>query len=246
MKCIHCARELPADAVFCCYCGKKLFDNPVACIERDVIDNGTELSVKKNKLPKRQRGNGTGTAIKRGRTWEARVVVDWKLCDDGHTTPIRRSKGGFRTKTEALAYCAELKKHANGEERQAPTLRHYWATYAENELAKLSRDKQSAYRIAWRKMEELHDRRVTTITVADLRRIVSEKCPTYYPARDCKVLLNHLFGLAGAEGWVSKDLPTYIISQIARSASVRCSHLKSRKLYGQVMKVAIWTPLFLF
>ena len=28
MYCKHCGKEIPNDAVFCCYCGKKLDDTP--------------------------------------------------------------------------------------------------------------------------------------------------------------------------------------------------------------------------
>lgn len=188
MICRRCKSEIPDNANLCCYCGTKL--------------------VRKHNA--KTRGNGEGTAVRRGRGWEARVVIGWKILDD-HPVPIRRSKGGFGTKRDALAYCVTLAAQSNGIKRKAPTLQHYYETYYQNELQRLSDSKQTAYRIAWSKLSTLHMRRVDTLTVADLRNTVSEACPSYYPARDCKVLLNHLFELAGAEGWVSKDLPSYIV-----------------------------------
>ena len=155
------------------------------------------------------RGNGQGTAYKRGRTWQARIVIGWKLIGDPpHNTPIYKTKDGFRTKREALEYCAVLRT-SQGKPSVAPTLLNYWDTYSGNEMESLSDSKRTAYKIAWNKLKPIHTRRVDSLSVTDLRNVVSGK--TYYPARDMKVLLGHLFDLAGADGWVNKDLPDYII-----------------------------------
>ena len=54
-------------------------------------------------------------------------------------------------------------------------------------------------------------RPVSLLTVSDLRRVVDEKAKTYYLAKDMKVVLGHLFDLAGADGHVNRNLPDYII-----------------------------------
>ena len=53
----------------------------------------------------KSRGNGQGTAFKRGKTWVARVVIGWRIPDNPKNVliPIYRSKGGFKTKKEAPA-----------------------------------------------------------------------------------------------------------------------------------------------
>ena len=160
----------------------------------------------------KSRGNGQGTAYKVGNAYKARVVVGWKIGGDPpHKIPIYRSKNGFKSKSAALEYCQTLKANAQGIRTTAPTLEYYWNTYSGKQLEQLSESKQTAYRIAWSKLESLKHRKIDTITVADLRSVVEEKAPTYYPARDMKVLLGHLFDLAGAEGWVNRDLPDYIV-----------------------------------
>ena len=83
--------------------------------------------------------------------------------------------------------------------------------YAEADLLKLSKSKQTAYAIAWDKWAALAARRIDSLTVQDIRAVVADKAPTYYTARDMRVVLQHLYDLAGADGWVNRDLPSYII-----------------------------------
>lgn len=102
MPCRKCKRETPPDAQYCPYCGVSLSPNKIS-------------------HKPRTRPNGAGTAIKRGKTWTARVVVGWKVLDSGKATPVWRTKGGFTTKKDALAYCPELfktpKQKASAERR---------------------------------------------------------------------------------------------------------------------------------
>jgi integrase len=159
----------------------------------------------------KSRGNGTGTAFKRGNTWTARVVLGWKLIGEPqHLCPIYKTKGGFKMKKDALKYC-EVLLSCMAKASKAPTVEHYWNTYRDGEMESLSDSKKTAYRIAWDKMKDIHLRPIDSLSVADVRALVSNKAKTYYPARDMKILLGHLFDLAGADGWVNKDLPDYII-----------------------------------
>ena len=56
-----------------------------------------------------RRPNGLGSAYKRGRTWTARVVLGYRINDEGKLLTVSRTKGGFRTKADALAACISLK-----------------------------------------------------------------------------------------------------------------------------------------
>lgn len=163
-------------------------------------------------MPKpKSRGNGQGTAYRRGKTWEAQVIIGYRPSPDPskQPIPIKLRKGGFKTKAEAIAYCPTLLAGQKRPDR-APTVLHYWETYKDTKLPKLSDSKQTSYKIAWNKMETIATRSIDALTVADLQALVSCKAPTYYPARDMKVLLGHLFDIAGAEGWVNRDMPDYI------------------------------------
>ena len=194
MPCRKCKRETPPDALYCPYCG-------------------VSLEVKKNTHKPRTRPNGTGTAIKRGKTWTARVVIAYKLSDDEkpHKIPVYRTKGGFKSKRDALDYCVTLKGMDYKPKGNAPQLIDYWNTYKDGEFKKLSKDKQSGYNGAWKKLKALYYRPVDQLTVAEIRDNVSQVAKTYYTVKDCKTVLTKLFELAGADGWCSKDIPSYIV-----------------------------------
>ena len=184
--CIRCHREM-GETPFCPHCGARQERNPKG---------------------KRTRANGTGTAYKRGQTWTAMVVLGYYQDDDGNQHRVSRTKGGFKTKTAALEYCALLKSQK--EKACAPLLQEYWRTYSTTDMDRLSNSKYTAYTIAWNKLKKLHARPVDQITVAELRSVVGKVCTTYYTAKDAKSVLMHLFNLAGADGNANKDLPTYI------------------------------------
>ena len=191
MNCTKCKAELVPGAVFCHQCGKKI------------------VSTQKNRRTK-SRGNGTGTAFKRGSTWTAQVVYDRVVvADDKPLKKLTRSKGGFKTRDDALRYCPVLK---SGPQKAAlaPTLSHYWEAYKAGPYEALSASKQQAYRTAWGKMDRIMDTRVDQLTVSDLQQLTAEKCNSYYTARDVRTLLINLFRIASAEGWVRQELPTFI------------------------------------
>ena len=161
----------------------------------------------------KSRGNGTGCAYysAKYRYWIAQVIVDWREPQDlsKRMIPVKKTKGGFKRREDALAYCSELK---NGPEKPlvAPTLATYWETYKEGAYSALSASKQQAYRTAWKKLESIHDTRIDLLTVADLQTLVQEKCSSYYTTRDVRSLLINLFRIAAAEGWVRQEIPTFI------------------------------------
>ena len=198
MLCPSCRSTPPPEAIYCPRCGKKL------------------VTTKKSRT--KSRGNGTGTAFKRGSTWTAQVVMKYEDLppfdpeNPANKLPrkkITRSKGGFRTRDAALQYCQILK---NGPEKpkQAPTLEHYWKTFQDGHYAGLSESKQYAYKAAWKRLEKLKDTHVDQLTVSDLQKVVADSCTTFNPARDCKSLLTAIFRTAAAEGYVNKDLPSFI------------------------------------
>ena len=106
MNCQKCRTPVPESAIYCPQCGKKLF---------------TEQKKRRTK----SRGNGTGTAFKRGNTWTAQVVYDRVyVADDKPLKKLTRSKGGFKTREAALQYCPILKNGAQ-KAKVAPTVAEY-------------------------------------------------------------------------------------------------------------------------
>lgn len=191
-ECRKCSKKLQDDWILCPYCG-------------------TSVTEKKNRNT-RTHGNGIGTAYRRGKTWTAKVIVDWKTVKGADDTerklPVTRTKGGFKTKAQAVAACGELK--FTKAQRQAPTIAHYYDAFTAGKGSQLCHDKQVSYRIAYEKLESVHHTPIDLISVAMLQEIINSKCSTYYPARDVKVLLNHLYKLAAAEGFANQSLPSLL------------------------------------
>jgi len=174
--CRKCSAPLPPSALFCHLCGARQ-DRP--------------------QRRSRTRPNGAGTAYKRGKTWTAKLCV--KTREDGRTWMKPYTKGGFTSRSAALAYAAQLVQV----QQDAPsgrTLDHYWQLFKENRLTRLSASKQTAYKIAYNKLESVQFKPVSAIGVKTLQQIINEKAPTYYPARDMKNLLAHLYRLIMADG----------------------------------------------
>ena len=90
MNCIKCGKTIQDASVFCNFCGKKQSAAP-------------------KKRATKTRGNGMGCAYRRPgqTTWTVEVVAGWRYPDDDITKPkrpVRKTKGGFKTKKEALDY----------------------------------------------------------------------------------------------------------------------------------------------
>lgn len=184
MLCKKCRKDIPDASVFCMYCGTRL--------------------VSPSRNPKR-RGNGQGSVYKRGKGWMVEVITGWNL--DG--TRIRHTKSGFRTKNDAIAYLDDFKK-GRIEQKKAYPLSYYYESWAKADMPKLSKSKQTAYRIAWNKLSAIHNTPVSSLNIVMLRDLVAEEAPTFYPARDMKSLLSHLLKLAIADQQITVNMANFI------------------------------------
>lgn len=184
-KCIKCKAELPDGAVFCHLCGKK------------------QIGEKSG----RSRPNGTGSVYKRGKTWEAAVVLGYKIVD-GKAVPVRKTKGGFKTKKAAMEYLPGLKQE---KPRTTPTINDLWLQYQAGKYKKLSKSQQESYDIAWKKMEAIQFAKIDMLTTAQLQDVINTKAQTFYPARDIKNLLSKLYQQAMANQFVSSNLSEFLV-----------------------------------
>jgi len=209
MICIRCHRESPIEAPFCPWCG----------------------AAQQQKQAAKQRGNGQGTAYKRGKTWTARICIGWRTDQaTGKLKPVHRCSGGHKTKKAALEAITNLK--AGISDHTVPNLQHYWQLYEASDLPTLGKSKQQAYTIAWRKLSPLHYKKMDVITVSDLRTVAEAAADTYYTRRDIKTLLSHLFRLAAADGFAQKDLPEFI--------QLPSLEEKERDPFSETEQAAMW------
>ena len=188
MICVRCGREVE-DGPFCSQCGAK--------------------QQRTRSAPRRP--NGTGNAYKRGKTWTGRAAgySYTETVKDGETKLVRRrpTKGGFKTKTEALQW-------ANGYNgattTTSPTLAELWSGYSAGELQKLSGAKVIAYKKARERLEPIIARKIDTLSIADLQKVVNDNSFSYYTARDMKTVLSKLYQRAMAERKADVNLSQFI------------------------------------
>lgn len=190
MKCRKCGAELPDKSIYCNLCGVK----------------------QEPSRSQRKRGNGQGTAIKRGGTWTAAWTEDLVISEqERKVRQVRRWKSGFATKTAALAYAAAPPKNCLQQKPEyKPTLKDYYSGWENSDFLDLSKSKQCAFRIAWRKLEQLHTRQMASLTIGELQTCIDDQAETYYPARDMRTLLSHLFKRAVAEGQARTNLAEFV------------------------------------
>ena len=181
MLCLKCKKEIPDGAIWCPWCGKKQTREP---------------------MKRTKRANGAGCAIKRGKTWTCVVTIGIK--PDGQA--LRKTKGGFPTKTAALEYAAQL-KYKPQTQRTLTQLHNAIQPHIE----KLSRDKQSHYRTAWERLNRLHSADVAALSVADLQNAIDAAVRSYYPAKDIRDLLSLIYNRALAEELVSVNKARFLV-----------------------------------
>lgn len=201
MKCIACNRSIANGSRFCNRCGAA---QPPS---RTVLQEAA--APRKSKL-----ANGNGTVYRRGKTWTACVT---RYASTSPTPKrISKTKGGFRTKTEARLACIELAKElehcASGapQTQQVYTLEHYFRVVEAEHIPSLCPEKQQAYRNAWSRLAPLSDVPIRSITAENLRAIAESSCSSRGQLVALKVLLSKIFFYASADGLASKDLPSFI------------------------------------
>jgi integrase len=195
----------------CKRCGFSLAETYLFCPQC-----GRAVSYSYTHAPKK-RGNGQGTAIKRGKTWTGFKPGYSYHDDNGKKHRVRPSKGGFATKREALAWASGS---GADDGAAAPRLIDLWEGWSKNDMLQLSSTKQCAYKIARKRLEPIIDREIDSLTVDDLQDVINTKCNSYYTARDCKNLLSHLYKRAmaanGNRGKVTQNLSEFLVMPAAQ------------------------------
>jgi len=130
------------------------------------------MSEQKRKQRPKSRGNGQGCAYQRPgeKTWTVEVVVGWKYPNGDITKPkrpVRRKRGGFRTKKEALLYADTLKKQ--GDKRVTRTLEDVWFEWKDFYASRIGASTMDGYFYAFKHFSKLHGVNMDKITPNDLQ-----------------------------------------------------------------------------
>lgn len=190
MQCIKCGEEIPGGSKFCNHCGARQ-EKPTRAVKH--------------------RGNGTGTVYKDGGKggWIAEVTLGYYV-KDGKRRRKSARKYGFKTKKDAVNYLAALQQGHEVKDKHI-AFSALWETFSTQTLDALSKSKQTAYRIAWRKIEaDVGYHWVTDLNVSDLQEITDRHGNSYYTKRDIKNLLSHLYKLAIQDDYTDRNRAQFI------------------------------------
>ncbi len=128
--------------------------------------------------------------------------------ENGKSKAVRATKGGFRTKKEALEYLPNLR---NDPPRKTPTLQQLYERYTTSQkYLKLSKSRQDKYPIAWNKIKHLWFVKIDCLTTFDMQDAVDSAAETFYTARDIKNLFSKLYQMAMPDKYVTTNLSDFI------------------------------------
>jgi len=200
MRCRRCRKVIQEGSRYCNWCGIKQLLPPHAKL----------------------RANGEGTVYEaRHGKWvaDASVFVQGKR--------YRATKGGFKSREEALAALPEVHKRAveKSETPDSATMQELYDMVTEKWFARISKSKAGAYRTAWKNMESIHNAKISTLRYADLQKLIDEREGGYYPKRDIKIVLDKIYERAMKMDYVQKDYSALIdlppLKQSERTALTR-------------------------
>lgn len=185
MNCPKCTSSVPDGSVYCNHCGGKL--------------------PQQGKRKQKSRGNGQGTAYKVGNTWTAQVIIGYRPPKDEmhQPIPIKRKKGGFKRKIDALAYCQTLKGSKDECKLTMQQLYEAWFPWYE---PRIDKDTMGCYQAAFGHFASLHHKKIIDIRAADLQKCLDD-CPRGHRThQNMKVLAGLLWKYAMDHEYVSRNV----------------------------------------
>ena len=135
------------------------------------------MSEEKRKPRKKVRGNGSGCAYRRPgqSTWTVEVVVGKRHINGDPsmpTRPVRKTRGGFRTKLEALQYASVLKMQAD--KRVQMTMEQVWFAWKEFYASRIEQSTMDGYYYAFQHFSKLHGVFMDLIKAEDLQKCMDD------------------------------------------------------------------------
>ena len=190
MFCRKCNKEIADGSAFCNWCG-------------------TKQEQKKKSVKRKGNGQGTVYQLKNGK-WRVDVVLGYYIGADGkrHT---HRATRICQKKSDAIAAVVELKSKPVYVKDTSITLSALNEIYTSSkDYDKLSLSQRNKLKYAWDRLEPIAHRKITELTVDDLQNVVDGAVSTYYPARDMKVMISHLYVIALRKEIVTINKSEYI------------------------------------
>lgn len=187
MLCRKCKEEIPDISKYCMFCGAKQQSEPRAT---------------------KSRGNGTGTVYKRGKTWTAKVTLEYSVGEDGEARTVSRTKGGFKTKKDAVNYLPTLKLAPREKPKQATFKQIYEAWRPTHRAGKSTMD---CYRAAYKYFEPVYRMYISDIDIDDLQDCLDECGKGRRTKENMKALCGLLYKFAIPRHYVTLNMGQYLI-----------------------------------
>ena len=152
----------------------------------------------------KSRGNGQGCAYKRGDTWTAQWVVDYRKPKDAskQLIPVKKTKAGFPTKKEALAYCVLMR---GKKEPCKLTLKQLYDAWGPWYSTRIDPETFGCYRAAFGHFSALHSIKILDITPGDLQKCMDD-CPRGHRThQNMKTVASLLWKYAKDQGYVTQN-----------------------------------------
>lgn len=185
MKCRKCHAEIPSESKFCLVCGAK-----------QTVTHNTK-----------SRGNGQGCVFQRpNKKWIAIKTVGYRKDENGKRQRLTRSKSGFKTKKEALAYLAKL------ENTPRPVKTTFHDVYTAWEPThRAGRETMNCYHAAIKYFVPVWNYNLADITIDDLQACVDD-CPRGKRTKEnMKALCGLLYKYAIPRNLVTLNMGEYLI-----------------------------------
>ena len=174
----------------CRKCGAELSDNSMYC---NIC--GTRQLLQKQKV--KSRGNGTGSVYQLpGGVWKAVATLGYYRDENGK---LRKRTASKRTKTKREAVNALpslLSRSVTAEQRHITLFELHQKFEETKRYDALSKSQKDKLRFAWNRLFSLQMKDICTLSVEEMQDTIDSATKTYYPARDMKVMLSHLYEIA--------------------------------------------------
>lgn len=199
MDCRKCARALPEDAVYCCYCGVK------------------QVLAKKKAT---KRSNGTGSVRKRGKTWTA-IGPAKTIFKDGKFVTYRPTQGGFSTRTEALLAAPTVGVVIKERSRKM-TFSEIYAKWYDRHKDRVSKGTLGCYTAAYNHYADLYPAPFVDLVTEDWQGCVDDCTAGKRTRENMKALGTQLYKYAAEQNLTDKNFAQYIyigkLDQVSRHA----------------------------
>ena len=188
--CLKCKKDIPDGATYCCWCGTS--------------------TKPKSQNPKR-RGNGQGSAYRVGKTWTAARVFGYIADEKERLVPNKSTKGGFKTKKEALDYLPKLEpKKATKSRHVIPpdiTLKEIYDLWLPTHISRGKSDSLKAvYNAAMKHYQDLWDVHFSDLQVDDYQDCIDD-CQRGRQTKDnMRTVLGLVYKFALPRGAVPSNL----------------------------------------